>query len=1294
MLKVIFAVFLIAVPAFLAPCSLLAESAFIIPRASFNADLVAGIALVNPRDQEAKITFSAYDAEGRLLAGPGIINPAQVVIPANQQTTVITADLFGSGIEASSVGWLLASSPVDGLAGFFLLIDGTTAFLDGANFPIASQKLVFDLVRYDGGYATEMNLINPGDQSADVQIQLTGSGPAPIIKLLSIPAKGLVRLDAASFFQPETSSAGAYVVVDSSIEIAGFELLKHGSEDGVALNARRSSEGLSTLTFLQVSALGSSEAQLGVVNYSPNPALITVTAFKPDGSAYDQSTLLNNPVSRILQAGGSLNEDLKSMFGFAVGFPLEGWLRVSSTESSINGFVVYRQSKSGSEGVAISAPEGKRRAIFSHIATTPPYETSLAVLNPGTMTVNLRIVALKPAGEVLGSYDTVLAPGQKLNRIVGSSDFMPAAAGQLGGMIWVKSDLPVYSSLLIGTNRALSEIPAQEVPESYNPDAGLPVYKVTPILAIVPPGTAQKFVAAGIGAPLWFVDGVPGGSQQIGSITPQGVFLAPKTIPARQVHSVTAGSGSQSSGATADILEKKDFINSLNTIQAVAYMSSLKKIYAAELAATSNSARQTAPGITAAVQSSEVYEVSPTAPQILVARYENENIAKLLPYEAIDGNEYLLLLSKTNGRIIRLNPYSKESFDVVTGLNQPSSMAFDPVSHDLLVVEADKVSRISRFTLQANLAGAASRRSTLSENPGSRTIIDLIPNAPGGAGIAVDRCSSLLYLSFPEKGTLVEFDFVTGLSRTVVSNLKQAGQLLGLYRKGVTCPDAFHLLGVEKDAFRVNLVIPGINFKTTWLDVEGAEDLAFIPLENPFIDNEAVLVADNDPLLGGHIHLVPLSGMYDDTSENPSEIELKGRKADISVVQAIPPGPFPPGATVTYSATVSNAGPLPASSVILVDSLPSAQTFVSAAASQGECTAEGGQVLCRLDSIPAQGQVTVTIRGITKAGIPPGKVKNTMDVTAVEVDPDPTNNRAIEWVSISPAIPVAFRVKGTSLSSTAGAEYSLTISAVDRFGNVVSGYTGTIHVASSDIRASHPNDYSFAAADQGIRTLTGMTFRTSGHQEIIVSELGTAIPINGSAGVDVFAAAASSIRVSGLPTLVTAGSAQSVVLSFLDPFGNLAVPPDAMIHFSSTDTNAVLPSERLASSSGGGDIPIGPIVFKSAGVQTLAIAARQASSEFQPGASGAAGALPAANFENSLRIEVLPAEAASLVVAADAGSTTAGASVRIQVTARDAFGNTASGYAGKGGVQHIALQRIGLGSRQLHLQSGIGSRSS
>jgi hypothetical protein len=60
------------------------------PRLSFDPTTFTGVAFVNPSDEEALVTLTAYDENGQLVTG--ITNPAQWPVPARSQLVQLTSD--------------------------------------------------------------------------------------------------------------------------------------------------------------------------------------------------------------------------------------------------------------------------------------------------------------------------------------------------------------------------------------------------------------------------------------------------------------------------------------------------------------------------------------------------------------------------------------------------------------------------------------------------------------------------------------------------------------------------------------------------------------------------------------------------------------------------------------------------------------------------------------------------------------------------------------------------------------------------------------------------------------------------------------------------------------------------------------------------------------------------------------------------------------------------------------------------------------------------------------------------
>ncbi|MET0649337.1 MAG: SBBP repeat-containing protein, partial [Pyrinomonadaceae bacterium] len=128
-----------------------------------------------------------------------------------------------------------------------------------------------------------------------------------------------------------------------------------------------------------------------------------------------------------------------------------------------------------------------------------------------------------------------------------------------------------------------------------------------------------------------------------------------------------------------------------------------------------------------------------------------------------------------------------------------------------------------------------------------------------------------------------------------------------------------------------------------------------------------------------------------------------GVEADLSVSVADSRDPAMVGNSFSYTLTVNNAGPSPATGVALTYTLPAALTFVSAAPAQGSCAANGQVLTCALGDLPVSGGATVVVNVNPNAT---GNVSSTTSVTAGEPDHTQSNNSDSETtrISASPSI--------------------------------------------------------------------------------------------------------------------------------------------------------------------------------------------------------------------------------------------------------------------------------------------------
>ncbi|HEX8099334.1 MAG TPA: sortase [Actinomycetota bacterium] len=127
------------------------------------------------------------------------------------------------------------------------------------------------------------------------------------------------------------------------------------------------------------------------------------------------------------------------------------------------------------------------------------------------------------------------------------------------------------------------------------------------------------------------------------------------------------------------------------------------------------------------------------------------------------------------------------------------------------------------------------------------------------------------------------------------------------------------------------------------------------------------------------------SDLSNNSDSDPTTVDAS---ADLSITKSASPDPVQVGDELTYTLSVTNAGPSPATGVETTDTLPAGVSFVSAAPEQGSCTGTA-VVVCSLGTIASGETVNVEIVVTPTAA---GEIDNTASVLSDVSDPDPSDN--------------------------------------------------------------------------------------------------------------------------------------------------------------------------------------------------------------------------------------------------------------------------------------------------------------
>jgi uncharacterized repeat protein (TIGR01451 family) len=126
--------------------------------------------------------------------------------------------------------------------------------------------------------------------------------------------------------------------------------------------------------------------------------------------------------------------------------------------------------------------------------------------------------------------------------------------------------------------------------------------------------------------------------------------------------------------------------------------------------------------------------------------------------------------------------------------------------------------------------------------------------------------------------------------------------------------------------------------------------------------------------------------------------------SNLSITKSDGPDPVNAGTTLTYTLNVSNAGPSPASNVVVTDTLPPGAAFLNASGSGWTCNPSGGDVICTRSTL-AVGAAPSLI--LTVSAPPDTPAVNTAAVSSDAIDTDPSDNTATASTTVRPVADLA-----------------------------------------------------------------------------------------------------------------------------------------------------------------------------------------------------------------------------------------------------------------------------------------------
>jgi S-adenosylmethionine hydrolase len=146
-----------------------------------------------------------------------------------------------------------------------------------------------------------------------------------------------------------------------------------------------------------------------------------------------------------------------------------------------------------------------------------------------------------------------------------------------------------------------------------------------------------------------------------------------------------------------------------------------------------------------------------------------------------------------------------------------------------------------------------------------------------------------------------------------------------------------------------------------------------------------------------------------------------------------------------------------------------------------------------------------------------------------------------------------FTITAVPSPQTAGSAFSITVTAVDQYGNTVTGYAGQNTLSDLSGTISPTSTTSFSGG-----VWTGSVTITKAYQSDTISTLGS-----GKSGTtnsfDIQPSALDHFTISGYPSSAITGQSFNITVITWDAYGNIATSYAGQVYFTSSDGQAVLP---------------------------------------------------------------------------------------------------------------------------------------
>ncbi len=462
---------------------------------------LTGFRILNSGTTAESVTLTAYNCDGSLISGTGIVNPVSLYLAPGAVASQLDTSLFGAGLlNLKPVGWVKATGS-GRLSGTFASLNNTLSMWNEA---LATSRtatsLVFAEVKDQG-----FNIVNPNASPANVQLQLRSSdGGVKAATPVIIPTNGAIAALAAALFPGTTIDSSDHMRVTSTNGLLGYQYFGASGQNVAGLNDQGFGSGARTFYALQYVVGGGYLSFLSLVNLDADSATVTLALSGTDGSP------LGSAQVRTIPPFGKLYISDPAFFIDPGSTLTSGSVRVTSDGPRLIGVSTVRYTGVTQFALPLlSRPQNNVTFPYSN-STSANFSAGLILRNPASAAETLDIQLYNEDGSANLNHQMLLGPGSQVAVLL--NELFPGLNGS--GTVKITSSgsfLGSYLFLFVDTkgNLIWSAIPQND-------------HDLMRRAASDIDGDAKSdFTVFRPGAGLWF--GLPSGTPGAYNVTPWGL---------------------------------------------------------------------------------------------------------------------------------------------------------------------------------------------------------------------------------------------------------------------------------------------------------------------------------------------------------------------------------------------------------------------------------------------------------------------------------------------------------------------------------------------------------------------------------------------------------------------------------------------------------------------------------------------------------------------------------------------------------------------------------------------------